>query len=59
MYICVIKGLECQKIQHKRANCVKTGLECQNLTRLSHARVEGATAHGGGLREGHRAAYGR
>ena len=39
----VVTGLECQKIQHKRASCVKTGLECQNLTRLLRAWVGGAT----------------
>ena len=49
MYICAITGLECQKIEHKCASCVKTGLESQKLTRLSHARVGGATAHGAGL----------
>ena len=32
VHICVITGLECQKIQHECANCVKTGLEYQNLT---------------------------
>ena len=39
-----IMGLECQKIQHKRVNCVKTGLECQNLIRFSRALVGGAFA---------------
>jgi len=44
VHICVITGLECQKIQHKCASCVKTGLECQNLTRFSRAWVGGAIA---------------
>jgi len=44
VHICVITRLECQKIQHKCASCVKTGLECQNLTRLSRAWVGGAIA---------------
>ena len=38
-----ITGLERQKIQHKRASCVKTGLECQNLIRFSRALVGGAS----------------
>ena len=41
VHICVITGLECQKIQHECASCVKTGLEYQNLTRFERAWKRG------------------